>query len=142
MKRMIRKPKVMQALFFLQALISYAGGLGLLLMPDALGNNVHTSAMEGLLTLYCAAIMLAFGVGSSLAIRSKGWHEVKLLVQMQITLAGIVVLALVMTGFIHGVSPTLWACILGCAIVGAAWVKIYLTRIEEVKRPVINIKEF
>lgn len=130
------------SLFLIQSLLSYALGLGLLLTIVSLDPAVHTPAIEAHAIAYSGSLMLAFGVGSSLALRANRWREVELLVLIQIILCLATAVGLALTIFLRGASTTLWVAVLVYAGLGGIWVMLFLKNTKEVRGPGINIKEF
>ena len=142
MKRMSIIPRTIRTLFLLQAIVFFIAGVGLFLMPDVDNAASHLSGVEHPLKPIYVGLMLAFATGSLLAIRSRMWREVQLLIQMMIAFDVITLLVLAGIVFTHGATIALWISILICVGNGSAWSGIYFKHLKEVKGPGINIKEF
>jgi hypothetical protein len=141
-KRIFGISRDIRILFLLQALVFSSAGSVLFLVLVSNNRKWYLSAVDDLVLAFCAAAMLTFGYGSSIAARSRSWRDVKLLIQMQIAFYTTATLVLMVVMFIGGVAAASLVSILACVGIGGVWIGIYFKSRKEVKGPGINIKEF
>jgi hypothetical protein len=142
MKRIFVIPKDIRSLFILQAIVFFILGFSVLLLLDPKEVDVHLSGVEVYVIPIAAAFMLAFALGSWLAIRARTRHEVELLVKVTIAFYAISTLILATTIVAQKSTVASWISFLTFVAGGSAWLVAYFKHSKEVRRPGINIKEF
>lgn len=130
------------ALFLLHSLLAYAVGIGWFLADFTSDVPQASWIHEELVVPIGASIIIAFGASSSLALRSKRWREVQLLVLFQLVFYLTTAVGLSIAILLHRAPTALWIAVPTCTGLGGVWAFVYLKHREEVRGPGINLREF
>jgi len=140
--RLSKTPKIVRVLFLSQATTFFVLGVSVLLMLDPKEIKRDPLALESISIHVCAASILAFALGSLLAIRIRTWREVEIMIQTTIMFYVITIITLAAVTMTHNATMVSWISILACFGGGSIWCWIYFKYLKEVRGPGINIKEF